>query len=181
MFSKEAQALAKPCYEAIKEIAGSIESKCNLCGGSGLRRAYIDSTVKKRCEDCKGRGKIKGKWEWEPRRGELVLRQPLGEVDLITRILVYGMLRLSSEDACLFFDKHTSGFIPILHWERIEEILKGMGYVLWLEDNEYRHEDRRFEAIIDSDDNTDIDSVVSVAKTRQLVVMRAVIELSKRR
>lgn len=152
------------CYNAIKTIAG--ERECEICQGKG--RVASGTALFKDCRKCNGTGKVKGEWKWEPERGEFALRQPLSEVDLITRILSHGILRLSSEEGCTF-DEPAHKFIPILHWERIEEILEGMDYGIEFDP------DHRGCTLTGGNGI----QVYKKAKSRQQAIMQSVIALGK--
>ena len=128
MFTKEEQALAKPCHEAIKKIS-------------------------------------KGKWEWEPEIGEWAISEE------------YTFLIIGAHDNIV---EYNFGYypqkdcVPLLHWERIEEILALFGYELIMLGTGYYAD---FACGIQQDDKEMIKRIE--APTRQLAVMRAVIELGK--
>lgn len=160
MFSEEAVKLAKPLVEAIKKIAERQEIECIVCNGTG-RFPYIADLGRNPCSRCKGTGKVKGRWEWEPLATDWVLFR--GEA----RILMD-----TPKSA------HRDEYVPLLHWEELEEILEGMEYYVYFcnkrepGDNVYV-EIRRgamFNEMI----------VMSQSKTRQEAVQKAVIELGKK-
>ena len=159
MFTKEAQELAKATVEAIKKIAERQEKECPECKGKGI--LGLPS-----CRLCKGSGRVKGKWEWEPEVGEWYY-QDFGNGKLL--LVKDEHVRLDIiEDLYVEHVKLT----PLLHWEKIEEILEGMGYELglhnWLE-NKYQgsiyFNNRRLFG--------------TIGKSHQEAVMLAVIELAR--
>lgn len=178
MFSKEAQELAKPCYEALKKIAERQGEKCSRCNGLGT--IYSFGKEVSACFICHGTGKVKGKWKWKPEVGEWCLWKDKPYViyeveENIGPDIGYRDTRIAAP-----YDFHyvmRKNLTPILHWEKIEEILKQLGYVLtgdsWLGDTYntwiYSEHDKFFGDPL----------VMCNGKTRQLAVMRAVIELGK--
>jgi len=151
MFSKEIIALAKPCIEAIKKIS-------------------------------------KGKWEWKPERGEL-----FGLPDLKYHPDNLGIYLYTVDHTVFYYHivkkkivETQTGYleycIPLLHWERIERVLKGMGYCIFLTGN--IELSTKYTVVI----GTTVEhigllegksEIKCFGKTRQLAVMRAVIELGK--
>lgn len=151
MFSKEAIALAKPCYEAIKKIS-------------------------------------KGKWEWEPEKGEL-----FGLPDLEYHPDNLGVYLYTVDYAVFYYHfikkrivetqtDYLEYCIPLLHWEEIEEILEGIGYEIGIDkltkitSEQEKHPDK-FEVIIEKTGEIGGEENWISGSTRQLAVMRAVIEL----
>jgi len=150
MFTKEAQELASKVYEAIKKIS-------------------------------------KGKWEWEPKAGG-------GEWCIYNKKphLIVGVgvgndlwLRKSGIMCYMFEPDKRKKIIPLLHWERIEEILEGMGYRVYMEEF---YMDRSLKARKSAEckiykygeDLQGGTLLIKIeAKSCQLAVMRAVIELGK--
>ena len=122
----------------------------------------------------------KGKWEWKPEVGEQFIGvhgMPIVIAGIIDVPLIFGtenrrLQYLSMDKVREIFVKDV---IPLLHWERIEEILEGMGYGLLLkrEDIGGKHYQAEF-----WNKNT-WGHKLSVGKTRQEAVMRAVIEVGK--
>lgn len=188
MFSKEAIKLAKPLIEAIKTIAERQEKECPECKGRGLMPTeYIatgnyDDESTETCRECNGLCKVKGKWEWEPRWNELAL------LDGTLVSIRQHWLTSDKRKVCRVAGKNEKSFtvmkeklLPILLWERIEEILEGMGYFIrvqsWSIDNKrlYRHE---FYAEIWNLAKNNREYIVSQhASTTQQAVQKAVIEL----
>lgn len=114
----------------------------------------------------------KGKWEWEPEVGEFVIIY--GQVVLVKSVwpeaLHYG---ISLEYGLHGIEGYAKDYIPLLHWERIEKILEGMGYELDVFKSIKEH---LFVCSVHR--NSKIVLVVR-AKSRQLAVTQAVIELGK--
>jgi len=158
MFSKETQALVPKVYEAIKKIAEKAGKKCLKCEGTGNEDDFGG------CRWCNGTGKVKGEWEWEPERWQQVVYR--GKVNLIRAVLTPIYVDLLSKRGVFIKD-----LIPLLHWERIEEILEGMGYALSV---------LKYEGYVKCYIHQKDDLLVTEQrKTRQEAVMRAVIELGK--
>lgn len=177
MVTKEAQELAKPCYEAIKKIAEKTGRKCVQCHGDGVIYETPLSGESK-CFVCNGTGKVKGKWEWEPEVGESFVGSegvPIVIAGIIDVPLALGtenrrLQHLSLGKVKEVFVKDT---IPLLHWEKLEEILKEMGYIINLQYNPkvaWWCEIWRNELLLEK---------VDACQTRQEAVQRAVIELGK--
>jgi len=130
-------------------------------------------------EVCKVLKKLGWK-EWKPEEGEWGIYE--GKAHLITQVdgnwvmvkkLVWG------------FDEEwieKSKVVPILHWEKIEEILEEFSYDI---STEKTYENGVFvfhKAYISIRDEHDTwrDLAIERGKTRQEAVMRAVVELGKR-
>lgn len=116
----------------------------------------------------------KGKWKWKPRTGQFVIYK--GKIGLIDNFCPspYESIDVLPE---------SGEFIPVLHWEDdIERILeKKLGYRIRVEkyaESMFSSDKYVFECKIDNRNNDKI-HIRLVAKTRQLAVMRAVIELGK--
>lgn len=176
MFTKEETALAKPCYEAIKKIAERQVKKCSRCYGSGIMKvghprqtggSWRTGTF--HCDKCNGTGKVKGKWEWEPEVGECFYG--------LSKALHWIVNEKQRFSITQYIEKRK--LTPLLHWEKIEEVLEGMGYKIWT--TKYYWKDTikalyecqislglRSEAIVDEE-----------ATTAQEAVRRAVIELGR--
>ena len=105
----------------------------------------------------------KGKWEWEPQVGEWYI----SPMDIIHLIPERQELSKDYQKLC----------IPLLHWERIEEILEGigLGFGVW----------RTFEGVslemywLEDNPNQDPCVIIEKAKSRQEAAYKAVIELAK--
>jgi len=118
MFTKKEIELAPAVYEAIKRISVKSEKyPCLTKDKNGIEQL----TYKK--------------WEWEPKPFELFLSDKdiycVVDVSLfrdpqIDWIIEKAFDKDGNNDGP-FYPEHC---IPILHWEKIEEILEGMGY--WL-------------------------------------------------
>jgi len=130
----------------------------------------------------------KGKWEWKPEVGEwcIVKDKQVGRkgwndrIGLITEVFPsIGTIKLETGLTYI-----TDISIPLLHWERIEKILEGMGYRLtvgvdpgvkpfktgfecWI--GSQREVTQKYEQFV----------YLKGIKTRQEAVQRAVIELGK--
>jgi len=150
MFTKEEIALAKATVEAIKKIS-------------------------------------KGKWEGKPEVGEWCIYKKNNEIALIvfhwpkTESNKYETLEVAFPlGTNRGIEEFADEFIPLLHWERIEEILEGMGVGYEVKIDKWQgfeREGQNFRVSIRQN------GVLMVGthrtKTRQLAVMRAVIELVK--
>lgn len=152
MFSQETVKLAKPCIEAIKKIS-------------------------------------KGKWEWEPEVGEwcIVKDKRVRRKGWDTRMGLIVSVNLS---ICTIKTENGLNYIienciPLLHWERIEEILEGMGYDVFLYDQDFGASKtaNKYEATIWKPAPIDCQKEKPFTErrgeTRQLALLRAVIELGK--
>ena len=163
MFTKEAQELAKPCYEAIKKIAERKE--CPTCVGYGgtdlVKMPGLCATMGK-CPTCKGTGKVK----WE---GELEPRDEFIATDGSSRFVVSTCSGGVRDDYGYHWS--TKLITPLLEWQKIEEILEGMGYDLLIGKHERIYGASVFQG----------KKCLSIGdgKSRQPAVMRAVIELGK--
>jgi len=122
-------------------------------------------------------------WKWRPKEGEWGLTD-YGEV-----VLIYTNTDEKSKEncpllantkaygitSCIGPEYHEVG-IPILHWEKIKEIVEG-----FYEGNFYKFHieimNRAFVKIQDRSYNTQVEELV--ADTCQEAVMRAVIELAR--
>lgn len=182
MFSKEVQELAQETYEAIKKIAGNIERECSECnfGKICIGPAKIDY---RKCKNCNGTGKVKGEWEWKPEVGEYCIYRPnspyFNKLELITginkekrKLLLSHSIDSYPMDEC----------IPLLHWEKLEEILEEMGYVIDLGKEYTSWEDFTWHCDLRQKYTSGYKFVLagSSCKTRQEAVMWAVIELAKK-
>jgi len=198
MFTKEAITLTPKVIEAIKKIAG--EKKCSECKGEGwISTPDFDDSSKEdfidKCRSCNGTGKIKG-WEWEPEWNELALlnneivsiRQHWLTTDKIKACRVAGRNEKSitvMNGYPLYKPNCKDKLIPLLHWERIEEILEGMGYRIYV-DGFYMGRDLKARKsaeckIYEYEEHLQggVLLVKIEAKTRTEAVYAAVIELGK--
>lgn len=173
MYSKEAIRLAKPFNEALEKIAERQERECPNCAGFTIKMVADHwglRTKRRPCPTCNGTGKIKGKWEWEPKLGEwysIQLENQLPTLKLVTEDNLDSVKQ----------SKTWKRLIPILHWEEdIEPILKGMGCSLEFTDKGIIE---NYGAVISDRKNRTKAIFLGEGKTRQLAVMRAVIELGK--
>lgn len=139
MFTKEAQELAKPCYEAIKKIS-------------------------------------KGKWEWKPEVGEWCIGG-LYNPHLIVALADKYIFTITWGITFAFKQK-AENYIPLLHWERIEEILEGMGYEVQITKPRHWSTDEML-CDISKFGEIFLNHWNGNGKTRQEAVMQAVIELGK--
>lgn len=127
MFSEEAIKLAKDSIEAIKFLAERQKEECPECEGRGWLVGYHAGN----CPKCKGIGKVKGKWEWKPKKGQYFIDDSgivrlIGWVDLSRNYLWYpcqGQIQ-----GCA---GKISDCMPLLHWEKIREIMLSLGYKLY--------------------------------------------------
>lgn len=131
MFTKEEIALAKPCYEAIKKIAERQETECPECHGARGKptgRICEGSIVILKCSICKGRGKIKGSWEWEPEWRDLIMT-PTG-IWMFDEQVGYRLYLRNKDQEVSYITADEIGrhSFPLLHWERIRKILCLFGY-----------------------------------------------------
>jgi len=173
-FTKEVIALTPKVNEAIKKIAGKMERRCRRCEGIG----YKKGNPTHKCSACNGTGKVKGKWEWKPEVGECF---SFGWKDIRKLIIIPVKFYLEEDNIC--FDDYVfpiSHCIPLLHWERIEEILEGMGYYLKITKyDEWGNPLKMCVAEIWLKGHSSVESKSAVAKTSQEAAQKAVIELGK--
>lgn len=189
MFSEEAVRLAKPLVEAIKTIAARQEKECSKCDGTGA--IWIEKDPRScnpvypvDCNNCKGTGKVKRKWEWKPEWNELAYLD--GKVVSIRQY--WFTLNSKRTKMCRVAGRNEKSITvmkeqltPLLHWERIEEILEGMGYVVIIDRDVSQSKSKFMCAIRQLTKVMGYNEWMGVGKTRQLAVMRAVIELEKER
>lgn len=171
MYTKEVIALTPKVNEAIKKIAGKMERRCRRCEGIG----YKKGNPTHKCSACNGTGRVKGKWEWEPQRGEFA-QIGMGMIILVDRDGLFENKFVETSDMGLI---EINRLTPLLHWERIEEILEGMGYEVKTFDIQVKR--RRWLSHIWKRGKLKDKLVASVdnCKTRQEAVQKAVIELGK--
>jgi len=147
MFTKAEINLALSTYEAIKKIA-------------------------------KREGK---EWEWNPEIGEwclikkkwgTTLKNVVGIIVLVNEDKNIVRVEAVVETDSIFFSGwyRQKDLIPILHWEKLEEILEGLGYMV-----DIRLEQGNFICEVDGYEYW----ADGKGKTRQEAMMRAVIKLSK--
>jgi len=183
MFSKEEIALAKPTVDALKKIAERQEKESPSCRGKRNKPYPFDACVECdgigkeshdwRPDECLAIDKVKGKWEWEPKVGEWCLYG--NTLLLITKVTVSVLEVSGGMIEAVKADK----VVPLLHWERIEEILEGMGYYFTRGEEVEQAEDVLYikkEGLDNLRLNIEIDFR---DKSRQEAVQRAVIELGK--
>ena len=117
----------------------------------------------------------KGKWHWKPEVGEQFLKSG-NELDLI----INKNQKVWPKD------------IPLLHWERIEQIVEGMGYEVkeqkersitqsaqcWICPTR-NHPQATGKDLHDYLKWREVNTIIAFGKTRQEAVMRAVVELAK--
>lgn len=148
--------LAKPCYEALKKIS---------------KRVKLGVRIKLE------------EWKWEPEVGEWVLAKHFHpQVRLIAATSDgWAWTAYRTEEQGLSCHSVTGDCIPILHWERIEEILEGMGYYLQMNKPLDVSIEKGTMKVGCSIYQTGKDDFITFAqaKSRQEVVMLAVIELGK--
>lgn len=160
----EVKPLVSPCYKAIKAIAG--ERKCPHCKGSGLSV---------NCPKCSGTGKVE--WKWEPEVGEWYLCYCPGH-ELPCICLIKDEQKV---EKIKIGNRPYDNVIPILHRERIEEILEEMGYSFSIDEAphgetpDYRLAEH-FAWIFDESGKV---IARGKGKDRQTSAMLAVIELGK--
>lgn len=150
MFSQEVIRLAKPCYKAIPIIAE----------------------------------KAGKKWEWEPEVGELAMIKPDGEIVIILDSLQVAPWQSSGVEFIEIqrpFERGSlpnTDLIPLLHGEKLVEILEGMGYIVSIRRNlEEEFVKGRFCCEIER--GFDFPTVVECAPRQQEAVMQAVIGVAK--
>lgn len=179
MFTKEEIKLAKTCYGAIKKIAGGARIECPECKGIGYfalskERILADPChTRIKCPRCNHTGKIKGKWEWEPEWSdiciwgdELVMCIEVKRDDLIEILPQWGSTTTLAPYASL---------VPLLHWEKLEEILERLGYPIIIL-KMYDRNGYAFQCKM----GRNLDGVNVMRGTRQEAVVQATIELARR-
>jgi len=180
MFTKEEIALAKPCHEAIKTLAERQEKECPTCAGRGKESVIGDYAMRQtsqECKRCNGTGKVKGKWEWEPKMGEWCrfdnISHLIKGVSNNPQIIdLHPGYRQCDQTK---YDPPASDVTPLLPWERIEKILEEMGY--WLKTERLPFNGCR--AMTGNlPKHYQVERWIN-GRTRQEAVMRAVIELGK--
>ncbi len=189
-FTKEGIKLAKPFNDALKKIAE--RQKCPECNGVGRFALSKEGVIADpchthiKCPKCNGTGK--GKWEWEPEVGEwCIYCNKRFLISHVSKNIVEYYVELGRG-----FSVKANLCIPFLPWETIEKILEGMGYVFqsprdWL--GEHRFNERsNYELWISTASRSsrasahkDFRTGYAESKSRQLAVMRAVIELAKKK
>lgn len=160
--ANEVKSLASDCYDAIKAIVG--ERKCPKCEGKGKTQhdeatASTGKPTTFTCGQCGGTGKVG--WKWTPEVGEFYL-DANGDVWCI-----------ADEEIVNYLVLYPKGNIPILPWERIEEILEGVGYELYIYESEGSCKaDNTYDVFVNG-------NFYGNAKSRQEAVMLAVDKLRK--
>jgi len=126
-------------------------------------------------EAIKKIAKAKGRdWEWKPKVGEwcIINNQKSTSLILLVDKEIEEMVQVLINHTLSWQSK--KNLIPLLHWEKLEKIMEGLGYyvILWW-DNWYKQWNCR---IIKNEE----DKFPSVrGKTRQEAVMRAIIRLGE--
>ena len=151
MFTKEEQKLAPKVVQAIEKITQSARRE----------------------------------WEWKPEVGEWCLYK--SRIDLllqdedghwyfgIRRDRLFGELHTLANPVCFY---GIANLIPLLHWEKLEDILEDLGFFLEVE--KIGRKDCKC-LILKGSGGPETECVAAGSgKTRQEAVMRAVIELAKR-
>jgi len=161
--------LAKDTVEALGVIT---ERECPECSSCGLYRLNKHGKMvdELECFTCSGTGKIG--WKWEPKPGEWCVLWDKA-------VLIY---RTYDDKVIVNLgqpEHRAKNVIPILHWEEIERVLEGVGYYLKL--NHYDQENgSAFVARFDREKTNEFLPEHEVpCKSRQEVVMRAVIKLGE--
>jgi len=184
MFSKEAIALAEATVEAIKKIAEKAPKDCLKCKGQGV---YYNQD----CTVCHGTGKVKGKWEWKPGPGEWCIYKKNNEIALVvfywpkTKANKYETIEVAFPlGANRSIEEFADEFIPLLDWQKIEEMLEGMGYRIKLSETfrthrEFRCSIHKVEQFKDREGYRVIPDVSAYSSNRQEAVQQAVIKLGK--
>lgn len=130
MLSKEVIKLAEANIKAIKKIAEKLSKECSECRGIGWTGGPSEWTGGTICRQCDGTGKVKGKWEWEPEIGDLIIRRIIGYGPCIYLYnFQHKIYAVDPKRHLTFCDKETN-FIPLLHWERIGKILRSFNYTI---------------------------------------------------
>ena len=129
-------------------------------------------------------------WKWEPKEGDWAL------TDTGEAVLIYKNMDEKSKENCPFLANTTSSYgitscigpefhevgIPILHWERIEEILEKRGYDLYVDLNEilelYIPPEGHYAKFLNYRDRSIW--AEGVGRTRQEAVMKSVAELGRK-
>jgi len=174
-FTKEAQELAKPCYEAIKKIAERQEKECPECYGEGwIGRRTSEQSIPYTCPKCKGLGKVKGKWEWEAEYRDACIFTTYRDVFTVLQYSSkYDEVKITSSGDITTWEKRDN-LIPLLPWERIEQILEGMGY--FFRELTNKIDSGYYRCTLMGENGVRINGK---GKTRQEAVYAAVIELGK--
>jgi len=119
-------------------------------------------------------------WEWKPEVGEWCIDENnimlIAEVDYITDDPEENWYQISNESCnwCI----GSTDVIPLLRWEKLEEILEGLGFFLEVE--KIGRKDCKC-LILEGSGGPETECVAAGSgKTRQEAVMRAVIKLAKK-
>jgi len=136
-------------------------------------------------EAIKKIAKAKGKkWEWEPERGEWFIYKK--RIYLLTDIREKGkFLGHFVYDDTYGLHREIGEVTPLLHWEKLEKIMEGLGYSIhigcvgdmenwhWKPKEFYKARlDQKFCYIPKNE-------ILTIADTRQEAVMRAIIKLGE--
>ncbi|NVM22873.1 MAG: hypothetical protein HWN68_13960 [Desulfobacterales bacterium] len=116
----------------------------------------------------------KGKWEWKPEVGEWCMEDEnmyliKGFYDFFKEGI--GLCNIDTGE--IFYTEKIEKYTPFLHWEKLEGILEGMGYIISF----FNNPEVAWACQVWKDDKQVL--VVDACKTRQEAVMRAVIEVVK--
>ena len=125
---------ASKCNPAgvIKVLEG-LEWECNKCNGKGKVSQTLAYTklpthnvkpIYKPCNKCNGKGKIP--YIWTPQVGEWFISK-FGPLCLIYEVGDH-FLRIAGPECKAGATGMSDGFIPILEWQVIEEVVKQAGY-----------------------------------------------------
>lgn len=173
--------LVKPCYEAIKTIAG--ERECPECKRRRAIAAMLVPTYESSlmgnkipCDKCNGAGRLR--YDWKPKWNELAYLD--GKLVSIRQHWVtpskVEMCRVAGPDEkSITIVKEK--LIPILPWEMIEGILKGMGYHITFDDTEISNNKYLHKSYIWKNGNVCCEG--DSCKSRQEATMLAVDRLAK--
>lgn len=115
-------------------------------------------------------------YKWKPEPGQWVCcRLVKGGISEPELIVAYNGRQVELHRLGMLTSAR--GLVPVLPWGRIAKILEGMGYIVKVKDQEDFGEDCKYNCGIYSDKL----GVGVSAPTRQEAVMRAIIQLAKRR
>jgi len=135
LIKEEIQDPAIAVIEAIETLTERQERECPECKGKGWKKEKMMITSD--CPVCNGSCRVKGKWEWEPRVRERILitlpsgHQFLSHISSLydNEIWIVGPCDYPPPPAIIIEKEHIT---PLLHWERIQEIMLSLGYKLYL-------------------------------------------------
>jgi len=116
-------------------------------------------------------------WEWVPERGEFAIRKQPST--LKPYLIEYEGFFEGCIETCNYGLVAKDNIIPILDWERIEEILEGVGYELEFRTGhrvDGKKGDKNYLCWLNIGKKV---YATEFGETRQLAVMRAVVRLGK--